>query len=433
MPFQRQISNGILFLLSNRNNDEGIPATNLGDGSGCWTTAEAIDILLRSPYLPKKRIADVRKMVEFLLQNQIPGRGWAMALEREYVSSMATGHALIALHIAEDIFHEDEELVQKCKKAKAEALDWIRKYNNPNEGWGVEPEKEGKETRIISTYYVLKGLIALGFSYSNSNDVKRAIDYLVSIVNKDNGWGGRKGAQSDPANTARVISILLQSGKFSQDDPIIRKGLKYILDSQNDWTIDIESYTAKGAPGQVFFHSNTPADVLEAFIRCEYYGNETHNLIDFLLTSQEDTDGRWYLCDKFQKDTSICTWSTSEAIGVLDLAQEEYFESLFYRHDSKSSARMRLILSAVSIISILEFLYIIHFHDTLSAWWHSLSEGWQLTFLGIIISIIVGLLVSFLNDKIKSIGKKLRKRQSVKTYILTPKKAIFTQNGDFKK
>lgn len=403
-------------MLSHRNDDEGIPSTNLGDESGCWTTAEAVDILLRSVYLPKNRIADLEKMVEFLLKNQISGKGWAMTPERDYVSSMATGHVLVALSCAEDVFCENEELVRKCKKAKAEALDWTRKNANPKGGWGVEPEKEsGKETRVISTYYVLKGFFALGFSYNNSKDVRHAIDYLVQIVNKDNGWGGKEGTPSDPANTARVISILLQSGKFEHDDPLVRKGLALILDSRDDWRIDIESYTTKGAPGQVFFHSNTPADVLEALVRCKYHGKETRDLIEFFLTSQEDSDGRWYLCDAFQKDTSISTWSTSEAIGVLDFAQEQYFENLFHKYDHISSRNVKLALFATSIISLLEFLYIIHAYDALSAWWNSLSEGWQQTIIGgTILSIIVGILSSYLFEKMEKLKEKRLKAKKGK-------------------
>lgn len=410
MPFRKQVSDGILFLLSHRNEDDGIPATVLGDESGCWTTAEAVDVLLRSPDLPKERIPDIRRMIEFLLKNQIPGKGWPMAPEGNYVSTMATGHALAALSLAEKIFYENEELMSRCKKARTEAFEWIRQHVNPNEGWGVEPEKDrGKETRVISTCYALRGYIAMGLNYDNSKDVRKVIDYLIDIVNKDSGWGGRKGAPTDPDNTSRVVSILIQSGKFKHNDPMVKRGLKYILNSRKNWRMDTEAYASKGAPGQVFFHSNTPVDVLEALISCKYYGTETHDLIKFLIGSQEE-DGRWYLCDELKKDTSICTWSTSEAIEVLDFAQKGYFENLFNQQAYKSPLKMKLALLAISVIGFLEFLQIVHAYDSAYSWWTRLSEGWQQVIVGYtIFSIVIGLLVSFLYDKIRTFGEKRKK------------------------
>ena len=419
MPYRKQIVDGIIFLLSHKNDDDGIPATVLGNESGCWTTAEAVHVLLESPYFPKERLIDIRKMVEFLLRNQIPGKGWPMALEGNYVSTMATGHAIAALCLAEKVFHENEELVLKCRKAKAEGLDWIRQNRNPDEGWGVEPEKAvGKDTRIISTCYALKGYIASGLNYDNSKDIRNAVDYLSGIVNKDNGWGGKKGVPSDPDNTSRVVSILIQSGKAKFTDPVIEKAKDFILGSRSAWRWDTEAYASKGAPGQVIFHSNTPVDVLQALIECQYYGHETHDLIKFLIKAQED-DGRWYLSDQLnRKDTSNCTWCTSEAIDVLDFVQERYFEHLFDSHTIKLPRKLpiatRAVFGVISAIAILEFLQIINVYEDSYIWWINLSAGWQQSVFGVIVGTILTIVISIFLDGRRNKKKPLETNKSEK-------------------
>lgn len=407
MPFRKHITDGIRFLLTHTNSDGGIPAVNLGDPSGCWTTAEAIEILICSPHLPSGNINDIKELIEFLLDQHIPGKGWPMSVGRKEISSMATGHSIAALTEGERIFSNDIGLIEKSGKARTDGLKWLHDNRNPKEGWGPEPvTPEGKESRIISTCYALRGYFGVGRTYDNSNDVKEAINYLVGIVNPDDGWGTRKGNPSDPANTARVVCTLLKSGSYNTEDPIIIKGLSYILDSKSMWIYEIESYVVSSAPGQVYFHANTLIDVLEALVRCNHYGKEFNALTDFFIETQE-TDGHWYLRDFEKVDKSITTWTTSEAIGALGSAHEKYSEKKRYKVEPPKKIWM-IVLIVLGSVCVLEFLYILNVQSVIYDWWIGLSEKWQQVIIGaIIIGLIVGIIGNFLYDKLKNAFKKL--------------------------
>jgi len=411
MPFRKQITNGIRFLLTHRNPDGGIPAVNLGESSGCWTTAEAIEILISSPHLPGENINDIKELIEFLLKQHIPEKGWPISVGRKEISSMATGHAIAALRRGDKIFSNDIRLIEKSKKARTDALEWLHDNRNPKEGWGLEPATpEGKESRVISTCYALMGYFAVGRTYDKSNDVKEAINYLVEIVNPDDGWGTKKGDPSDPANTARVICTLLKSGSYDTEDPIIKKGLSYILHSKSMWRYGTESYVVSGAPGQVYFHTNTLVDVLGALVRCNYIGEELNDLTNFFIETQE-TGGHWYLRDFENVDRSIKTWTTSEAIGSLGLAHEKYSEKK--RHKAKPRRVWMIVLIVVGSVCVLELLYILNVLSVTYGWWTGLSKEWQQAIIStIIIGLTIGIVGNYVYDQLKNVFKKPKKTRS---------------------
>ncbi len=416
MNFRKSQRAGIEFLLSNRNSDGGIPAVDLNDVSGFWTTAEAIEILLKNRYISSNELPLLKEMVQFLLDGQLSQGGWCISLGSHNVSTMATGHGVAAMAVAQKVFWEDTVFVDKVKQARESALMQLHQSQNDDGSWGVEPvTDEGKKSRTIAICYALLGYFALGFNNTNSQDVRQAINYMVNSVSKEGGWGEKEGVSSDSANTARVVSILLQSGQYSPDDTLIRKARTFILSSNRAWTFNVESYVVSGAPGQVYFHANTLVDVLEALIRCKYFGRKIVQLMEFFINAQDETTGFWYLCDFSNQDTSIRTWTTSEALGVLDLAHEEYAQHFFDQSGFLRSRHIKQSLVLFIFIATLEMLYILDVHSKIAAKWATLSEGWQQVIVGgCIIGLIVGICANLMSDSVKAMLKKQWKTVTAK-------------------
>ena len=219
----------------------GIPAVALDDVSGYWTTAEAVDVLLCNRYLPKGELYAIKEMLQFLLNGQSQDGGWPMSVGSPDSSTMATGHAVAAFASSRKIFCNDDELIGRIEGAQKSARDWLHHAQNESGGWGVEPStEEGSESRTIATCYALRGYFASEQDYDTSRDIRHAVNYLVSTVNKDGGWGQREGLSSDPSNTARVISTLLESGQYTPNHTLIERAQSYILHSQDCWRFRVE-------------------------------------------------------------------------------------------------------------------------------------------------------------------------------------------------
>lgn len=121
MPFRENIIDGIKFILSNQNSDGGIAAIRPGDVSGCWSTAEALEIFLKNPFFPRNQLYKAKDMLEFLLKSQKPNEGWPLVFGGKISSTMATGHALSALAMAEKVFPQNATLLAKIQSAKEQA------------------------------------------------------------------------------------------------------------------------------------------------------------------------------------------------------------------------------------------------------------------------------------------------------------------------
>lgn len=409
MPFKESITKGIRFILSHRNPNGGVPAVSQNDVSGCWTTAEALEFFLTSIYFQKADIYEAKSMLEFLLKTQISGQGWPLVVNSKTVSTMATGHSLAALVIAENVFSKDSDLVSQIQKAMEDAKKWLHEWqNNEDGGWGVEPsDPNGRESRVISTCYALHGYFACDLFFDNSQDVKRGINYLMDISNPNGGWGGKKDSESDPANTARVITALLHSKHLDIDDVIIKKGKKFILKSKQLWRIDVESYITSGAPGHTIFHSNTLYDVLVALINCNYFKRDIFDLINWFIDSQED-DGRWYLQDKSKTNKDISMWSTSEAISVLDIAQEHYIKHTFRNYRNNLPHQWKQVLSLLVIINVLQFSYILGFHLMILSIWDGFSDSTKNYIVyGVFLTLLIGIFVNLITPAIRNVFDKI--------------------------
>lgn len=114
---------------------------------------------------------------------------------------------------------------------------------------------------IYGTWSVLCALNACGIDHQ-SPELRKAIDWLVSIQNPDGGWGedgtsyrldyrGHEPAASTSSQTAWAVLGLMACGEV--DHPAVARGMQYLAQTQTDtgfW--DEERYTATGFP-RVFY------------------------------------------------------------------------------------------------------------------------------------------------------------------------------------
>lgn len=136
------------------------------------------------------------------------------------------------------------------------ALRFLRDEQEPFGGWfgrwGVN--------YLYGTWSVLKGLGRVG-EHSSSLYIQRAVAWLKSCQNEDNGWGetclsykdqalaGR--GESTPSQTAWALLGLMAAGEVRSW--AVQRGIHYLLSTQNaDGGWDEESFTGTGFPN-VFY------------------------------------------------------------------------------------------------------------------------------------------------------------------------------------
>jgi squalene-hopene/tetraprenyl-beta-curcumene cyclase len=114
---------------------------------------------------------------------------------------------------------------------------------------------------IYGTWSVLCALNAAGVDHS-APEIRKAVDWLVSIQNADGGWGedgtsykldyrGYEAAPSTASQTAWALLGLMAAGEV--DHPAVGRGISYLLETQqSDGLWNEERYTATGFP-RVFY------------------------------------------------------------------------------------------------------------------------------------------------------------------------------------
>ena len=137
----------------------------------------------------------------------------------------------------------------------AKALKFLRKEQEECGAWfgrwGVN--------YIYGTWSVLKGLGALGENASQPY-IRRAVEWLKSCQNSDNGWGETSHSYSDPSiggngrstpsQTAWSLLGLMAVGEVKSS--AVQRGIHYLLGTQNQGVWEEEDFTGTGFP-RVFY------------------------------------------------------------------------------------------------------------------------------------------------------------------------------------
>jgi squalene-hopene/tetraprenyl-beta-curcumene cyclase len=138
----------------------------------------------------------------------------------------------------------------------ARALRFLRKEQEP---WGAWYGRWGVNY-LYGTWSVLIALRQLGEDMSRPC-VRKAVGWLVSCQNPDGGWGESCRSYQDPSHAGQGLSTASQTSwallglmaAGEERGETVRKGIRYLLERQNDhggW--EEELYTGTGFP-RVFF------------------------------------------------------------------------------------------------------------------------------------------------------------------------------------
>ncbi len=143
--------------------------------------------------------------------------------------------------------------------AMARAVEFLRRRQRPDGSW----YGRWGMNYIYGTWSVLSALAATGMDRS-APEVRKGVDFLISIQNADGGWGedsasyrldysGHQPAPTTPSQTAWALLGLLAAGETNH--PAVERGIDYLMRTQNaDGTWSQSRHTATGFPRIFYLH-----------------------------------------------------------------------------------------------------------------------------------------------------------------------------------
>lgn len=351
---EKAIIKGADYLFLLQNNDGGIKYENASTPcSGIWVTAEALEFLLSSKVIPITSFNKIAPMLDFIVKTQAHDGSWSILPNEMGVSdinnpsSIATGHCTYILKLAL-VGNYLGRNNQKIKKAIENGETWLRKNKNEKDGmnfWGVKSTQEANSVidpnkdeahrmeYIFTTFYAVMGLLnPLGYLEDNSDDqtiIRKTISFMNAQADFFINTYSSTISRLDLGVFAKVSSTIcrlvcglhLMEADISDDR---KNGLKNILLScaQSPFmtsSININIDTAKQF--HFTYNNNTPFDMANALLCLEEGAEPIRNIINKYLEYQQ-SEGFWYL--NFGSSYSITTWTTSEALIVLERALDKY-------------------------------------------------------------------------------------------------------------
>lgn len=322
---QHSLSNKISIatqaLLKSQNSDGGIPSTRPDSSSGIWTSASTLESLAISKNTFLSAYLPCRKIAEYILSNQYDNSWPVVCISKDcHGNTITTAHCISALFsFRRHISHRDD-LYSKTEIAISNAISWLIANQNQDGGWGLEPSsvKDASESRISSTYYVIKAMSDCDYS-NNKTIFENASNFVLSKQLDNGGWPnaddrtGEYGA--DSSNTARSALTLLYSNHWKNNDSDLENVLSLLLQliKGNSWEIDSETLPSKNPSGQTVYHNNAPCDVLNLFVKSQVPKEYILPSLNFLLAFQ-NSEGFWPLIDPIRQKPRIpaVTWPTAE-------------------------------------------------------------------------------------------------------------------------
>ena len=197
-------------------------------------------------YKADKSTADV---VDYTLENQKTRTHWLTQASR--VPTEASNFTTTALNIKGIQAYRTKEHAELADRRIGEAKSWLLKT--------AAKETEDRVFRLI-------GLKTAG---AEGDEVKKAVDELLKSQREDGGWGQLDTMASDPYATGTALYALHTAGSIAVDAPAWRKGLLFLLGTQEDdgtWFVK-----SRSRPVQKQYESGFPHGK-DQFISCAATG-----------------------------------------------------------------------------------------------------------------------------------------------------------------
>lgn len=260
----------------------------------CDDTAEVLssltDLRLEDPELEERVEGARERGLGWLLSMQNRDGGWAAFdrdCNREILTQVPfadhnamidpscediTGRVLRALAL--DGFERDHPAVEG-------GVRYLRDTQLPDGSW------YGRWgcNYIYGTWLALTGLAAVGEDMSDLA-YQRAVRWLLSVQNRDGGWGETLDSYDDPAHkgtgpstaTQTAWALLALHAAGHDDAPAVGRGLRYLLRTQRpDGSWDDPYWTGTGFPRVFYLRYHLYDDYFPLLALAEYRG-ETHGV-----------------------------------------------------------------------------------------------------------------------------------------------------------
>lgn len=350
----KAVAKGATFLFKSLNSDGGVKYENERSNiSGIWVTAEVLESLFSSNVLALSAFVKMKPMIEFLLDTQHDDGSWCVLKKDDIAppSAISTGHCTYVLKLAMvGGYLTDRRIKEAISKGEA----WLRSHaccieKNGYIFWTAEPVSSDEQSSIdpnisiksrmefiFSSFYAIMGFVnPPGYRVVNDIDTGLIDKALRFFEEQSEFFIGQYHQEVEPsldalslAKTASTICRLINVFDILRIEAPdrIKNGLKDVLricskspfmatsivmHSQN-----VREYTA-------IYNNNTPFDMANAFLGLGA-DSETLRVIISGYLEHQNQDGFWYL--NFSREYSVNTWTTAEALIVLNRALEQYSE-----------------------------------------------------------------------------------------------------------
>src|SRR5262249_22692312 len=148
----------------------------------------------------------------YIMRRQSADGGWRIAAHRPTIESSdveATAVALRALQSYAPAPHKAE-----YAKASDRGLAWLGK---------VEPQTT--EDHVFQ-------LLGIAWAHANKDVIQKAARNLIALQRMDGGWSQLPTLASDAYATGQVLTALAEAGALALTDPVYRRGVQFLLNTQ---------------------------------------------------------------------------------------------------------------------------------------------------------------------------------------------------------